>query len=182
MTEIERMMNQNPLYIMSVTGPDINNGPGMRITIWISGCNHHCPGCQNEHTWAWKQGQWIGNVKDKIMTLCDDDRIDGITISGGDPLAQDERALTELMVFLGEFRKKFPTKNVWLYTGYEYERLNNWQLDVVKHCDVLVDGRYIQEKRDITLPFRGSSNQRIIDLNASTQNHVTIISDKEFKK
>lgn len=182
MNEIEIMLNQNPLRIISVTGPDINNGTGMRITIWVAGCNHHCPGCQNEHTWPWRQGHWIGDVREKIFKLCEDSNIDGITISGGDPLAQDERALSELTHFLEDFNREFPKKNVWLYTGYEYEQLDKIQLKVLKYCDVLVDGPYVQQKRDITLPFRGSSNQRIIDLHSSTQNHVTVIDDEEFNK
>ena len=182
MNETEIMLNQNPLRIISVTGPDINNGTGMRITIWVAGCNHHCPGCQNEHTWVWEQGHLIDDVREKIFELCENSNIDGITISGGDPLAQSERALTELTCFLEVFNKKFPKKNVWLYTGYEYEQLDKLQLKVLEHCNVLVDGPYMYKNRDVTLPFRGSSNQRIIDLCSSTQNHIVIIDDEEFKK
>lgn len=182
MNETEIILNQNPLRIISVTGPDINNGTGMRITIWVAGCSHHCPGCQNEHTWSWKQGQQIEDVREQILELCEDPNIDGITISGGDPLAQDEHALLDLIHFLEDFNKKFPNKNVWIYTGYEYEQLDKIQLKVLEQCDVLVDGPYIQSKRDITLPFRGSSNQRIIDLHSSTRNHVIVIDDEEFKR
>lgn len=182
MNEIEKLLNQSPLYVMNVTGPDINNGPGFRITVWVSGCNHHCPGCQNHHTHAWRQGQWINDVKDKIMEFLSSDNIDGLTLSGGDPLAQDERALKELASFIKEVKNKYPNKTIWLYTGYTYEKLDKNQKYVCSLCDVVVDGPYQQENRDITIPFRGSTNQRIIDMHTTVNGIISTIPDKDFTK
>lgn len=180
------------LHIITVTGPDINNGPGFRVTIWISGCTHKCFNCQNKHTWKYGQGHKLEDkynnlpsyaYRDKIMSLCADSHIDGITISGGDPLDQSQFALEELRDFLYDFRQKFPTKSVWLYTGCTYENLEYFQLQVARYCDVIVDGRYIDEERDITLPFRGSKNQRIIDVKKSMrEGRTSTIDDNEFKK
>lgn len=179
------------LHIMTVTGPDINNGLGFRVTIWVSGCSHHCINCQNKHTWKYGQGFCLDDnypnlpdytYEDRILSLCDDPHIDGITLSGGDPLDQGELALAELNEFLKVFRKKFPNKNVWLYTGCLYEDLDYYQLQVARLCDVIVDGQYQEENRDITLPYRGSSNQRIIDVKKSMlQGKTVTIDDDEFK-
>lgn len=184
------MNKPEKLHIITVTGPDINNGLGFRVTVWVSGCTHHCFNCQNKHTWNYNQGHRLYDLykqgqlyKDKIFALCDSEHIDGITLSGGDPMDQDMFALEELRDFLKEFRKKFPTKNVWLYTGCIYEDFDYYQLQVARLCDVIVDGQYEDEKRDITLPFRGSSNQRIIDVKKSMiEGRTVTIDDSNFKK
>ena len=182
----------NDLHIIAVTGPDINNGPGFRVTIWVSGCTHACPGCQNKHTWKYNQGHTLDDMvpytnityKDKILNLIGDEHIDGVTISGGDPLDQSVQALEELAKFLSNIKKRYPEKSIWLYTGYFIEDLNNYPYkEVIKNCDVIIDGPYVKEKRNITIPFRGSTNQRIIDVQKSfKENKICTIDDSEFVK
>ena len=181
----------NNLHIMAVTGPDINNGSGFRVTIWVSGCTHACPGCQNKHTWKYGQGHKLDDMvpyhltcKEKILNLIGDEHIDGVTISGGDPLDQSPQALKELAKFLSNIKKRYPKKSIWLYTGYLIEDLNNYpHKEVIKNCDVIIDGPYVKEKRNITIPFRGSTNQRIIDVQKSfKENKICIIDDSEFVK
>lgn len=185
------MEKPNNLHIMAVTGPDINNGPGFRVTIWVSGCTHACPGCQNKHTWKYGQGHKLDDMvpyhitcKEKILNLIGDKHIDGVTISGGDPLDQSAQALKELAKFLSNIKKRYPEKSIWLYTGYLIEDLNNYlHKEVIKNCDVIIDGPYVKEKRNITIPFRGSTNQRIIDVQKSLkENKICIIDDSEFVK
>ena len=181
----------NNLHIMAVTGPDINNGPGFRVTIWVSGCTHACPGCQNKHTWKYGQGHKLDDMvpyhitcKEKILNLIGDKHIDGVTISGGDPLDQSAQALKELAKFLSNIKKRYPEKSIWLYTGYLIEDLKNYPYkEVIKNCDVIIDGPYVKEKRNITIPFRGSTNQRIIDVQKSfKENKICTIDDSEFVK
>lgn len=185
------MEKSNNLHIMAVTGPDINNGPGFRVTIWVSGCTHACPGCQNKHTWKYGQGHKLDDMvpyhltcKEKILNLIGDKHIDGVTISGGDPLDQSAQALKELAKFLSNIKKRYPEKSIWLYTGYLIEDLNNYlHKEVIKNCDVIIDGPYVEEKRNITIPFRGSTNQRIIDVQKSfKENKICTIDDSEFVK
>ena len=188
------MEKSNNLHIMAVTGPDINNGPGFRVTIWVSGCTHACPGCQNKHTWKYGQGHKLDDMvpyhltcKEKILNLIGDKHIDGVTISGGDPLDQSAQALKELAKFLSNIKKRYPEKSIWLYTGYFIEDLKNYPYkeakEVIKNCDVIIDGRYVKEKRNITIPFRGSTNQRIIDVQKSfKENKICTIDDSEFVK
>lgn len=151
---------------LKITAPDINNGLGCRVTLWIPGCTHKCPGCHNKWTHKYNQGYTLGPISEcKIYDWLNKSYIKGLTISGGDPLDQIDEDLNDLKDFLKRFRESYgDSKDVWVYTGYKIEDLDEKQLEVLKYCDVLVDGKYIQELRDVTLPFRGSSNQRIINL------------------
>ena len=189
---MDNIDKSNDLHIIAVTGPDINNGPGFRVTIWVSGCTHACPGCQNKHTWKYSKGHKLDDMvpytnityKDKILNLIGDEHIDGVTISGGDPLDQSVQALEELAKFLSNIKKRYPEKSIWLYTGYFIEDLKNYpHKEVIKNCDVIIDGPYVKEKRNITIPFRGSTNQRIIDVQKSfKENKICTIDDLEFVK
>ena len=167
------------LRILDITAPDINNGNGLRVTIWFAGCKHHCKGCHNSWTWNYDQGvnlfsknieetlndPYTNEVFNKLHHWLDKDYIEGVTLSGGDPLCQDDEALSILIGLLAFIKQTWPSKTIWCYTGYIYEELNEKQKEVLKYCDVLVDGPYIEEKRDIAhTPFRGSTNQRIIKL------------------
>lgn len=150
---------------ISITSPDINNGTGCRVTLWIAGCTHNCPGCHNPETHNYKAGKPFDEEVEKILLeKLSKPYIKGLTISGGDPLDQQTDTLYELRDLLETVREKFPEKDIWMYTGFKYENLNYLQLEVTKYVDTLVDGPFKQELRDITLPFRGSSNQRIINL------------------
>ena len=151
---------------------DIANGIGIRVSLWVAGCNHHCFNCQNPNTWNKKEGQpFTEKVKQEIFTLLDNDYIDGLTLSGGDPLFPNNReSLTELCK---EVKEKFPNKTIWCWTGYLYEQVKD--LSIMKYIDVLVDGPYIDSQRNITLNWRGSPNQRIIDIQKTrVQNKITL--------
>ena len=138
---------------------DLTNGQGVRVTLFVSGCNHHCKGCQNPESWNPNNGkEFTDETKQKLFKLLERDYIDGISYSGGDPLFPSNRdTLTQLAK---EIKERFPNKTQWLWTGYKYEEIKD--LEIIKYLNVLIDGEYVEELRDLSLPYRGSSNQRII--------------------
>ena len=157
--------------VLDITSPDINNGNGIRATLWVSGCSHHCKGCQNRWTWKFEQGKELNKaIYDDLKEILDRDYINGLTLSGGDPLCQDDEGLQELYHLILWFRENYPTKDIWLYTGYDIDEIdfngliNEWKVKIIKSVDVIVDGRYDENRRNITLAFRGSENQRIINV------------------
>lgn len=151
---------------LSITSPDVNNGEGFRVTLWVAGCSHHCKGCHNPETWDYNQGKPLREVRKDLFSKLDKSYIKGITLSGGDPLDQNNKSLIELLLLLIEIKKNYPDKNIWVYSGDVYENLIKHPLKkaILKRCDVLVDGPYRYAQRDTSLPFRGSTNQRIINL------------------
>lgn len=167
---------------------DVLNGTGFRVVLFVSGCSHRCYNCQNPKTWDKNFGHpFTEKTRQYIFNCLDKDYIDGITITGGDPL--HENNLNEVLKLVQEIRISFPEKTIWLYTGYSYseifqgqssclsqEGLNNFKRrEIIKLCDVVVDGEYIDEQKDITLKWRGSKNQRCIDVKQSlTQNKVIL--------
>lgn len=158
------------LRILDITAPDINNGNGIRVTLWVAGCNHRCKGCHNSWTWNFNQGKDFANNQDEILNelsgWLERDYVEGLTLSGGDPMCQDNDGLMLLIDIVKWVKRNYPTKNIWCYTGYVYEDLKDLQKILADNCDVIVDGPYIEEKRDIAhCPFRGSTNQRIIYIN-----------------
>lgn len=138
----------------------VNNGTGIRCVLFVSGCEHHCNGCQNKDSWDYHAGKpFTKKELDYILNYLDNNLVDGITFSGGDPLAPKNR--DTVFSIIKAIRNKFGnSKSIWVYTGYKYEELDN-----LNGIDVLVDGEYDETKRDVTLAFRGSSNQRIIEVN-----------------
>lgn len=156
------------MNILTITTPDIENGEGFRVTVWCAGCSHHCPGCHNPHTWSYAQGSPLmsPSVLHSIFTEVSKPYIQGITLSGGDPLCQTDDSLRELQDFIEYFREQFPDKDIWLYTGYTLEEIECSELRsrIIHNCDTIVEGRYIEHLRDGDLAFRGSSNQHIIHM------------------
>ena len=154
------------MKILNITSPDVNNGTGFRVTLWIAGCSHHCRGCHNPESWDYNQGKPLREVRKDLFDKLDKSYIKGLTLSGGDPLAQSRRNLLELYFLLRRIKKKFPNKDIWIYSGYTHEEIlqDKFKKLVLSKCDVLVDGLYKYALRDTSLPFRGSSNQRIIYL------------------
>ena len=150
---------------------DVANGPGVRVSLFVSGCTHCCPGCFNPDTWDFAAGEpWTDAVQEKLLASCEPDWIQGLSLLGGEPFEpSNQRALVPL---LREFRKRFPKKNVWAWTGCVYEKdllkESPWRCEATDEMlsliDTLVDGPFIEDQKDITLLFRGSSNQRILDL------------------
>lgn len=177
------------MKVAQITTVDINNGPGFRCTVWVSGCNRKCHGCQNTELWNYDFGKPIlsNDVIDKINCELSKDYVDGITISGGDPLDQSKDSLMSLKAFVDYIKLNYPEKSIWIYSGGFWPNLieNPIIVKILKKCDVLVDGMYIQELRDITLPFRGSKNQHIIDLQRSDftdpEGGSVLIPDEIFK-
>lgn len=153
------------MKILTLTTPDVENGLGCRVTLWFAGCSHHCEGCHNKHTWDYNQGKNLLNkqVLDKIFEEVDKPYIKGITLSGGDPLDQSDENLLKLDAFLLLFKEKFKDKDIWIYSGGIYEELkeNTTIKNILKKCDVLVDGPFKKELYNPDLPFRGSTNQTI---------------------
>ena len=153
---------------------DIANGPGVRVSLFVSGCTHRCPGCFNAVAWDFDYGRtFTRQTIDEILAMLAPSYVRGITILGGEPFEpQNQGPIVEL---LRQIKAKYPEKSIWAFSGYLFDRdiLSGKLGDIavtkeyVSYLDVLVDGPFIQEKKDLTLRFRGSSNQRIIDVPAS---------------
>ena len=156
---------------------DIANGEGVRVSLFVSGCTHHCRNCFNEEAWDFSYGNpFTPETEEEILDALSPDYINGLTLLGGEPFEpENQRAL---LPFLKRVRERFPEKDIWCYTGYlmdkellEESRARCEVTDrMLGMIDVLVDGRFVEGLKDISLPFRGSSNQRIIDVRASLEN------------
>ena len=140
---------------------DIANGPGVRVSLFVSGCRNHCPGCFNPETWDFAYGApFTKKTEKKIIKALRPSWIQGFSILGGDPMEPENQR--SLLPLLKRIRVMLPDKDVWLYTGYTYEQIR--EAEILKWIDVLVDGPFIEAEKDIMLTFRGSRNQRIIPL------------------
>ena len=151
----------------------IANGLGWRAVVFVSGCPHHCEGCQNKVAQDFNYGKKF--EKDELISKMKENSIlKGVTLSGGEPLCNEN--VPEILDFVKTVKKEIPNFNIWCYTGYTIEELINRNDEKLNEClkeiDVLVDGRFVKEKKDPALKFRGSSNQRIIDLNNSRKEKV----------
>lgn len=153
---------------------DVANGRGIRVSLFVSGCTHHCKGCFNSEAWDFGYGQaYTEETQKEIMEALDHPYIRGFSILGGEPFEPENR-LTVLDI-VKKVRAAYPNKDVWCYTGYDYEKdLLKWIADgrtevkeLLGQIDVLVDGEFVEEKKNLRLPFRGSENQRLIDVKAS---------------
>lgn len=165
------------LRIIDVTSPDINNGLGVRVTVWVTGCGHKCPKCHNRWLWKYNQGHEVnGDFLADLYKKLDKKYVKGITFSGGDPLYQDNKGLDEIIAIMKWFKENFPDKDAWLYTGFTFEEILNDQkkIDVVDKFDYLVEGRFVNELKDPMLPFRGSKNQRILKVKESLEKQKPI--------
>lgn len=165
---------------------DIANGPGVRVSLFVSGCRNHCKNCFNPETWDFCYGQPFTEETEKsIIKGLEPAHIKGFTLLGGDPFEPENAAA--LAPFLERLRKIYPKKSFWCYTGYDYEKdlLTGKKGDIdtvlrILNCmDVLVDGRFVEELKDLNLRFRGSSNQRVILLKPSLEQDKVILWDEE---
>jgi anaerobic ribonucleoside-triphosphate reductase activating protein len=148
------------------------DGLGVRVVIYFSGCSHHCYNCHNKFSWDPEVGQDITNLVDEVKEVISTTHIKSITLSGGDPLYGSDEELLELLNFV--LAIKTSTDSIWMYTGYTYDDLialpvGNTRRLILDQVDVLVDGRYVDHLRDPSLCFRGSSNQRLINIRESTR-------------
>ena len=166
---------------------DMLNGDGIRVSLWVSGCEHNCSQCQNPQTWDIGSGiPFDKEAEEELLDAINKDYISGITFTGGDPLHEDN--LEDVLNLINKIRLLLPDKTIWLYSGYTWDEIwecntsgtslngepwKGWTIDkcyrqdILKQCDVFVDGRYIDNLKDITLKWRGSSNQRVIDIQKS---------------
>lgn len=177
---------------LKIEHEDVCNGDGLRVVLWLSGCSHNCYNCQNPQTWNPGSGiPFDESAKQEIFDELSKDYISGLTLTGGDPL--HENNLDEVLKLVKEFRISFPEKTIWLYTGYNFDLLNSqynefkytpfaanadeWltRWEIISNVDVLVDGEYIDEQKDLTLRWRGSKNQNCIDVKQSLAQNKMVL-------
>ena len=164
------------MHFAQIRKEDISNGPGVRVSLFVQGCNRHCDGCFNPETWDYNNGRLFNKrVKDIFLSLANgkNKKIAGFSILGGEPLAQDDTMLE----LIKDIKKYYPDKTIWMWTGYTYEDLTDKQMEIVKLIDVLVDGPFIISKRCPNKRFRGSTNQRIIDIKKTLESGTIVIHD-----
>lgn len=164
---------------------DIANGPGVRVTIFVSGCTHHCKGCFNEMTWDFQYGKpFTDEMVSEILRYLSPDYIAGLTLLGGEPLEYVN--WQGLMPLLRAVKEKYPKKDIWCYTGYLFDRdiledfCDRWEemKEFLSYLDVIVDGEFILEQKDISLRFKGSKNQRIILVQESLRKGQIVLWDE----
>lgn len=163
------------MYYAQMRKFDIANGVGIRATLFVSGCTHKCKGCFNAAYQAFDYGKlWNKEAEDLFMSYVLDNNVHGVSILGGEPMQQDE-SLCHLLKQI----KERTSKSIWVYSGYTYEEIVNDtnRYNILKYCDVLVDGPFIESKKNLKLKFRGSSNQRVIDVKASLDTNKIVLID-----
>ncbi len=168
----------------TIKNNDIANGPGVRVSLFVSGCTHHCKGCFNEIAWDFDYGEpFTQETIDSILQMMAPDYIQGITLLGGEPFEpQNQPAIVDL---LRQIKVKYPNKSIWAFSGYLFDKdiltgkLGPWEItkEYLSYLDVLVDGRFVEEKKNLSLRFRGSSNQRLIDVPKSLQSGEVVLWD-----
>lgn len=176
----------------SIRSLDISNGEGVGVSLFVQGCDRHCFNCFNSETWDFNGGkEWTEKTKNKFMELIDRPYIRRISILGGEPLA--EQNLDEVLSLIKEIRISFPEKIIWLYSGYNFDLLNSkyneykytpfaanadeWltRWEIISNVDIVVDGEYIDEQKDLTLKWRGSKNQHVIDVKQSLAQNKMVL-------
>lgn len=173
---------------------DISNGEGIGVSLFVQGCDFHCKNCFNSETWEFSKGQELNDkTKNQFLKLIETTFIQRVSILGGEPL--HPKNVQNVLKIVDEIRVSYPTKNIWLYTGYTWEEIwikdniktddkvkdmrekaiRNLRRQVVRMCDVLIDGRYVDELRDISLHWRGSSNQRVINVQETLKQNQIVL-------
>ncbi|MDY4221229.1 MAG: anaerobic ribonucleoside-triphosphate reductase activating protein [Candidatus Faecousia sp.] len=173
------------MYYAEIKNCDIANGPGVRVSLFVSGCTHHCPGCFNQVAWDFHYGQpFTQQTIDEILELIKPDYIRGLTLLGGEPFEPENQP--DVVKLLRQLKEKYPQKSIWAFSGYLFDRdilsghLGDWEItkEYLSYLDVLVDGPFVEAKKNLGLRFRGSENQRIIDVPASlARNEIVLWQD-----
>ena len=173
------------MHYANIKNCDIANGPGVRVSLFVSGCTHHCKGCFNQVAWDFGYGQpFTRQTIDQILSMLAPDYIQGLTLLGGEPFEPENQGT--VVELLRQVREKYPQKTIWAFSGYLFDRdLAPGRIgdpatvrEYLGHLDVLVDGPFIEEEKDLSLRFRGSRNQRLIDVPASlAQGRVVLWQD-----
>ena len=159
----------------NITKDDMLNGEGLRVVLWCSGCEHHCVNCQNPITWDINDGLKFDHVAlEEIENELKKPYINGITFSGGDPLHPENRRI--IYNLCKYFKECYPRKTIWIYTGYTWDSIK--QLEIMSYIDVLVDGKFVESLKDNQLHWRGSSNQKVIDVQTSLQTNKLVLYDE----
>lgn len=157
---------------LKITKDDLLNGEGVRVTLWVSGCSHHCQNCHNPETWNDKEGQLFDSKAiEEISNELLNPYVAGLTLTGGDPLYPKNRETIGDLI--KEVKRKFPNKNIWLWTGYKWNEIKD--LSFIKYIDVLVDGEFVQNLYSPNLMWRGSSNQNVIDVKKSLEQNKMVL-------
>lgn len=170
------------MYYATIKNCDIANGPGVRVSLFVSGCTHHCPGCFNQEAWDFHYGQPF--TEETIQTILDMLRpayIRGLTLLGGEPF--DPRNQEAVVQLLRRVKQELPEKTIWAFSGYLFDRdilsgkLGDWEItkEYLGYLDVLVDGPFVEAKKNLSLRFRGSENQRLIDVPASLASETIVL-------
>lgn len=160
---------------------DVANGPGVRVSLFVSGCTHYCEGCFNAEAWDFSYGQlFTEETQEELLKLLDHDYIEGLTLLGGEPMEPQNQE--GLLPFIKKVREKFPKKSIWCFTGYDFEKdiladmmvSSQVTRELVPMFDVMVDGEFVASKRNLRLKFRGSENQRILDVEKSLESKAAV--------
>lgn len=174
----------------NITTADMLNGDGLRVVLWVSGCSHHCYKCQNPITWDENDGLVFDvDAKEEIFDELKKDYISGVTFSGGDPL--HESNLDGVLGLIKEMKELFPQKDIWLYSGYTYEQIMHpvvtddlnptrdviisKRIEILKSCNVFVDGKFMNALKDVNAKYRGSINQRVIDVKKTLDKNMIVL-------
>ena len=168
---------------------DIANGPGVRVSLFVSGCRHHCRGCFNRKAWDFSYGQpFTQDTIEEILSALAPSYVAGLSLLGGEPLEPENQA--PLLSLARQFKARFPEKTLWCYTGFSFETdlltlsVGDSEIlrELLSYIDVLVDGRFMEEKKDLSLIFRGSSNQNIIDMPKSLEAGRMILLEGSWRR
>lgn len=167
-----------------ITHDDMKNGDGLRVVLWVSGCDHHCPGCQNPVTWDPNDGKEFDfEALQEIDEEMKKDYISGLTLSGGDPF--HENNLLEVLGICRFMKNRYPDKTIWVYTGYTWESLKERMIfprEILDYVDVLVDGEFEMDKLDVNYPWAGSTNQRVIDVQESLKQKKVVLHESNQER
>lgn len=172
------------MYYGEIKERDIANGIGVRVSLFVSGCTNRCKGCFNKQTWDFNFGEeYTAETENRIIELLKPDFVTGLTLLGGEPFEPKNQG--ELLKLTDRVKKEMPSKTIWCYTGFTYEKLKTdgeycrteFTDRMLNNIDVLVDGKFVEEKKNIRLKFRGSENQRIIDLNKTRAENKIVLLD-----
>lgn len=155
---------------------DIANGPGVRVSLFVSGCTHRCKGCFNEEAWDFQFGKpFTQEVQEQLLSSLDHDYIEGLTLLGGEPMEPSNQEA--LLPFIRAVRERLPQKTIWCFTGYDFEKdilgrmmeASSVTRELIPLFDVMVDGKFVAEKKNLSLKFRGSENQRVLNVKKSLE-------------
>ena len=169
------------MYYAQIRKFDVSNGPGIRSSLFVSGCTHRCEGCFNESYQHFNYGnEWTKEIEDQFINQLKDPNIQGVTILGGEPF--DQIKTNDLLDLVKRIKEETKLK-IWIYSGYTFEEILRHPLrrKILSYCDVLVDGKFVKELKDLTLKFRGSKNQRMINIKSSlNQNQIILLEDNDY--